>query len=209
MPRPRFEKLPSEKREHILETAAKEFAAHGYEGASLNQILAKAGISKGAAYYYFDNKADLYVTTVTRYAIELIDSLDINLEGVTAVSFWPTLQNLYEQQFTQFAERPWVFGVVKSNGPIDMEALANTQLGDYAQDVEGMLESILRQGMALGVVRTDLPDDLLFSLVVTLDDAHDKWLLTQMSKMGQKELKAAAVQMVGLLQQLLTPTHNK
>ena len=56
MPRPRFEKLSAEKREQILETAAKAFAAHGYDGASLNQILADADISKGAAYYYFDNK---------------------------------------------------------------------------------------------------------------------------------------------------------
>ena len=61
MPRPRFEKLPPEKRETILETAAKEFAEFGYEGASLNQILAKSGISKGAAYYYFDNKEDFAI----------------------------------------------------------------------------------------------------------------------------------------------------
>jgi len=206
MPRPRFEKLTPKKREHILETAAKEFAANGYDGASFNQILAKAGISKGAAYYYFDNKADLYVTTVTHYALELMQNLDLDFGELTAVSFWPTLQTLYEQQFTQFSERPWVFGVVKSDGPIDMEALANTQLGDASQDVEGMLESILRQGMALGVVRTDLPDDLLFSLVVALDEAHDKWLLSHMSTMNQNELQAAAAQMVTLLQQLLTPT---
>ncbi len=50
MPRPRFYKLPEEKRERILEAAAKEFVAHGFEGASLNQILTAAGISKGAAY---------------------------------------------------------------------------------------------------------------------------------------------------------------
>lgn len=205
MPRPRFEKLPPEKRELILETAAKEFAAHGYEGASLNQILATAGISKGAAYYYFDSKIDLYVTTVTYYAVEFMNGLDMDFEGLTAVSFWPTLQNLYEQQFTQFAERPWVFGVVKSGGPIDLEALATGELGEYGQKIEGMLESILRQGMALGVVRTDLPDALLFRLVAALDDAHDKWLLSQLSNLNHEELKAAAGQMVGLLQQLLAP----
>ena len=49
MPRPRFNKLSAEKRECILEAAAKEFAAHGYDGASLNRILDETGISKGAA----------------------------------------------------------------------------------------------------------------------------------------------------------------
>ena len=126
---------------------------YGYEGASLNQILAKAGISKGAAYYYFDNKADLYLTTVTHYAIELIGSLAIDFEGVTAVTFWPTLQALYAQQFIQFAERPWVFGVVKSGGPADLEGLTQSQLGETWQDVEGLLAGVLRRGMALGVVR--------------------------------------------------------
>ncbi len=205
MPRPRFEKLSAEKREQILETAAKAFAAHGYDGASLNQILADADISKGAAYYYFDNKADLYMTTLTHYAEELINGLDLDFSDVTAVTFWPSLQRMYEQQFIQYAERPWVFGVAKSGGPVDLEALMQGELGDYWQDVEGVLESILRQGIALGVVRDDLPEALLFRLVLALDEAHDRWLVKQMPDMTQAELQAAAAQMVGLLQKLLSP----
>jgi AcrR family transcriptional regulator len=205
MPRPRFEKLSPEKREHILETSAKEFAANGYEGASLNQILANADISKGAAYYYFDNKADLYMTTLTYYAEELIGSLDLDFSDVTAVTFWPSLQNMYEQQFVQYAKRPWVFGVAKSGGPIDLEALTQGELGDYWQDIEGLLESILRQGIELGVVRDDLPEELLFRLVLALDEAHDKWLIKQLPEMNEEELKAAAAQMVGFLKKLLSP----
>lgn len=205
MPRPRFEKLAPEKREQILETAAKAFAAHGYDGASLNQILADAGISKGAAYYYFDNKADLYMTTLTRYAEELIESIDLDFSDVTAVTFWPAMQKMYEQQFIQYAERPWVFGVAKSGGPVDLEALMQGDLGDYWQDVEGLLENILRQGIALGVVRNDLPEELLFSLVLALDETHDRWLVKRLPAMSQEELQAAAAQMVGLLKKLLSP----
>lgn len=60
MPRPRFQKLSIEKQQAILEAAAREFSAHGYEGASINKILETAQLSKGAAYYYFDDKADLF-----------------------------------------------------------------------------------------------------------------------------------------------------
>ena len=56
MPRPRIARLAEDKRTRILEAAAKEFAAAGYENASLNRILEHAGLSKGAAYYYFDDK---------------------------------------------------------------------------------------------------------------------------------------------------------
>jgi AcrR family transcriptional regulator len=205
MPRPRFEKLPPEKREQILETAAKEFSEYGYEGASLNQILAKAGISKGAAYYYFDDKADLYMTTLTHYATEFMSGLDINFADVTAVSFWPTLQKIYEKQFTQFAERPWVFGVVKSSGPIDLQALTQSPLSEFWQDIEGVMDNLLKQGAALGVVRSDLPPDLLTSLMLALDDSHDKWLLSRLPRMSPAELQAAAAQMVDLLRRLLAP----
>ncbi|MBE2224720.1 MAG: TetR/AcrR family transcriptional regulator [Anaerolineae bacterium] len=205
MPRPRFEKLPPEKRELILETAAKEFAEFGYEGASLNQILAKAGISKGAAYYYFDNKEDLYGTAVSHYAIEMIDKLDLDFQDLTAVSFWPALQTMYEQQYTQFAERPWVFGVVKSGGPMNQALLMQGELGEFWQNLEGMLANLLRQGAELGVVRHDLPDDLMMAVVMAVDEAHDNWLLSHLPEMTNEELQAAAAQMVGLLQKLLAP----
>ena len=64
MPRPRFENLPLAKRRRILETAALEFATRGFDAASLNRIIRSARISKGAAYYYFDDKADLYTAVV-------------------------------------------------------------------------------------------------------------------------------------------------
>ena len=64
MPRPRFLKLDDERRDTIMEAAAKVFAAEGYHGASINQILQNAGLSKGVAYYYFEDKADLFATTI-------------------------------------------------------------------------------------------------------------------------------------------------
>ena len=60
MPRPRFHKLPPEHQEGILRAALEEFAAHGFNAASLNRIIDAAGISKGSMYYYFDGKEDLY-----------------------------------------------------------------------------------------------------------------------------------------------------
>ena len=91
MPRPRFYKLPEEKRERILEAAAKEFTAHGYDGASMNRMLDEAGISKGAAYYYFDDKADLFATAVQHYSEELFASVAFDPASLTAENFWDAL----------------------------------------------------------------------------------------------------------------------
>jgi AcrR family transcriptional regulator len=66
MSRPRFEKMDAERQKRLFESTAKEFAAHGFDGASLNLILEQSGMSKSSLYYYFDDKADLFTTMIER-----------------------------------------------------------------------------------------------------------------------------------------------
>lgn len=47
-------------REHLLHTAISLFSARGYDGASVNEIVARAGMSKRMVYHYFQSKALLY-----------------------------------------------------------------------------------------------------------------------------------------------------
>jgi len=56
----RFLKLDLEKRQRILKAAYEEFAEQGYEHASTNRIVKKAGIGKGMLFYYFNSKQELF-----------------------------------------------------------------------------------------------------------------------------------------------------
>jgi AcrR family transcriptional regulator len=56
-----FIALKAEKRDMIINTALTEFAAKGYDLASTNEIVKKAGISKGALFHYFASKKDLFL----------------------------------------------------------------------------------------------------------------------------------------------------
>ena len=47
-------------RARLLRTAAEHFAAHGYDGASINRISVDAGYAKGTVYGYFESKATLF-----------------------------------------------------------------------------------------------------------------------------------------------------
>lgn len=47
-------------RERILLSAAEVFADRGYQQARLDDIAARAGLTKGAIYWHFRNKADLF-----------------------------------------------------------------------------------------------------------------------------------------------------
>lgn len=58
---PNFNGLPEEKRRKIIDACVEEFACNGYEKASTNAIINRAGISKGILFHYFGNKKNLYL----------------------------------------------------------------------------------------------------------------------------------------------------
>jgi AcrR family transcriptional regulator len=93
MARPRFANLDLDTRHRILETAAEEFAARGFDGVSLNQLIDRLEMSKGSFYYYFDDKADLFTTVADlAWAIVLpVEQLDI--ETFNAENYWTSLDH--------------------------------------------------------------------------------------------------------------------
>ena len=52
--------LRSTSREQLLDAAARVFAERGYSGASVEAIAAAADVTKGALYWNFESKADLF-----------------------------------------------------------------------------------------------------------------------------------------------------
>jgi AcrR family transcriptional regulator len=59
-----FLRLDPEKREAIVNAAFAEFGANDFDAASLDRVVAAAGISKGGLYEYIAAKEDLYLHCV-------------------------------------------------------------------------------------------------------------------------------------------------
>lgn len=59
-----MDKTDSATRQKILDAALKQFAHCGYSGASVQAIVDLAKVTKPALYYYFANKAALYIALV-------------------------------------------------------------------------------------------------------------------------------------------------
>jgi TetR/AcrR family transcriptional regulator len=74
-----FAKLPPERREAILDKAIELFAEKGFDGSSVADFCARAGISNGAMYKYFKNKDDLFLAVAERGAL-IIESLYRDLD---------------------------------------------------------------------------------------------------------------------------------
>src|ERR1700739_4439531 len=51
-------------RGQLVEVATRLFAEHGYEGTSIEAVLAAAGVSRGALYHHFAGKEALFEAVV-------------------------------------------------------------------------------------------------------------------------------------------------
>jgi TetR/AcrR family transcriptional regulator len=59
-----FERIPQAEKLSILNACIEEFAQKGYEKASTNAIVHKAGIPKGTLFFFFGNKKNLYLYVI-------------------------------------------------------------------------------------------------------------------------------------------------
>ncbi len=201
MPRPRFYKLSEEKRQGILTVARAEFAESGFEGASYNQIIEKAGLSKGAMYYYFDDKIDLYAAVLEDVEREMIESLGpLSLEG----EFWEVLERLFRKSIQFAIDRPELASLAR--GLRDVRHLREGPIaGIYARIME-MTGMIIAHGQAVGAVRTDLPQSLLVSVGFAMGEAIDFWMIDQFGQFAvDEDVDRTVTMLIGLWRDLLAP----
>ena len=171
MPRARFFHLAPGARSRLLRIATRHFARRGLEGASLNEILAEAGISKGAYYYYFDDKDDLLATILDQAADEMLGRLELpSFDRLTRAEFWPTVERLIES-WSQWADVP---------NDLLQVALQFTTLRRQNARFEPILAkarrlyvALIEPGQRLGCVRTDLPMDVLVRVLEANDAILD------------------------------------
>lgn len=179
MARPRFERLPHDRQRQILDVAARHFAADGFAASSLNAILDEAGVSKGAAYYYFDDKGNLFATVVEDALEELGPVLfpdGFHVETFRGPGFWGEVERLYRRQVALFDQRPDVWRTMKAAREV-LDEPSCARLAERLQRLVGGLLDVLGHARAAGRVRDDLPLDLLMEMIMGLDDAVDRWLL--------------------------------
>lgn len=103
----RYTRKGRERRDKILEVAAATFREHGFEAASMSQIAALAGGSKGTLYNYFPSKEELLLATMLAgaqdYADKLLIKLDPNRDTREQLALFlaPMLTTLYSLNTAQ------------------------------------------------------------------------------------------------------------
>jgi AcrR family transcriptional regulator len=101
------------RREELLATAAKIFSARGYEGASLREICAAAGILPGSMYHHFSSKEDLFVSVHAEGFRHLNEVVDRALEGVAGP--WERIEAAIAAHLAELVERTDVVAVTSAS----------------------------------------------------------------------------------------------
>ena len=173
MPRLRFQRAAAEKREALLDAATLEFAAHGYDDASINRILLAAGFSKGSFYYYFDDKPDLAVAVLERWAKRFETLWDNFPMPRSPHEFWAAARRFSESTTARLRDEPHVttdamlrLGTALARNPEVRERVSSTVISGMMKK----LVAIWKHGQEIGAVRDDLsvPDLLALAQDVKL-----------------------------------------
>lgn len=206
MPRPRFDRLSPRKQRRILEAAALEFARHGFTGASLNRIIDAAGISKGAAYYYFDDKADLFAAVLEHGWRTLMPRWPFTLDALTAATFWPEVERGYGELVARVRSAPWLVAV----GQLVYARAPSPEIGGLVdRELEGArsgLRALVARGQALGVVRTDVPAELLIVVLTAALEAADRWVLDHPDTVSGEAAPVVPARLFDMLRRLVEPS---
>ncbi|MEA3245310.1 MAG: helix-turn-helix domain-containing protein, partial [Gemmatimonadota bacterium] len=72
----KWRRQPEERPQQILLAAIEVFGEHGIAAAKLEDIAARAGVSKGTIYLYFESKEDLFREVVRRVLVPRMQEVE-------------------------------------------------------------------------------------------------------------------------------------
>jgi AcrR family transcriptional regulator len=201
MPLPRFEKLDPERRAVILDAAKSELLSNSFQGASYNSIIRAAGLSKGAMYYYFADKADLYGCVLD----EMLDRIAADVAQLPppedAEGFWRWGEGAIGGLAGTLFSDPQLGALARDmyrSAPPDVFARLKARIDEWA-------DQALALGQQLGAVRDDYPRELLVSAATGMLVAIDRWFADAMETLPPDQLGELATRSLSLARDLLAP----
>jgi AcrR family transcriptional regulator len=156
MLRARTPQAKDERRQALLTAALDEFFERGFSAARMDDIAARAGLSKGALYLYFDSKDALFTSLIEEFAVP-------NIERVEAIASQATSAEEALREFTRFAPTliressiPKIMKVLVANAP----AFPETATAYRKKVVErglGVIAGVLAKAKSSGEFTLDDP----------------------------------------------------
>ncbi len=173
LPKSTFLNLPKEKQNLIVREAVREFAANGYQRASLNTIVKRLGIAKGSLYQYFENKEALFLYIFEQFTLSVKRMVKELAGADTDGSFFSQVRRVLWAGVQFIEERPEYFQIYlkvlfEHDVPHREELVAQVRL--FSTEYFG---PICQEDQRQGKIRKDVPVPVI---VFMLDATMDRFL---------------------------------
>ncbi len=153
-PAPRHRRRKEARPGELLDAALTLFAERGYSATRIDDIAARAGVSKGTLYLYFPSKQDVFKALVREAVIPNIERLEhlvADHSGPAAAALRQVLTRLggLLQRQPRLAALPKLIITEAANFP----DLARFYLDTVIRRGTGLIEGLVRRGIAAGEFR--------------------------------------------------------
>lgn len=144
--------MEKDTRQLILDTAKREFALHGLEGARIDLIAAHAKVNKAMIYYYFHSKENLYQAVIDSHVEEVGNFLESSLIGISMPEdIFQKLAEFYNNVISsKDTFLPIMLREVAGGGERVKHALTNVF---FKRGLSGKLRMLIEDGIRMGHFR--------------------------------------------------------
>jgi AcrR family transcriptional regulator len=190
------------RRNEILQAAKKVFASKDYASATLEDIATEAELSKGTIYLYFNNKADLFLSTfemgMGQMELIMLETISANSDDQIA-----GIKDIIQRQLIFCEENSDLFKIMSSEGAQIELHTEMVKSGDFHQRiVKTMSQSIkvfadyIESGIKSGIFKKISPIDVAFALRSVVQGFAFRWIMEP--KEGKLSDKAEVISTIFL-----------
>ena len=159
------------RKDQIMNAAQVVVASKGYDQARMDDIVEKAQLSKGAIYWYYKSKKDIYLSLIDYWFNEYSAGVLKSLEDKDSSS--EQLKSLFEYFVDQFDKNPDTFKIMvefwRTSG-LDVDF--NNKLQEiYSQFLEYIID-IIKNGIESGEFKEVDPRITALSILINIEGIH-------------------------------------
>ena len=159
------------RKDQLMNAAQVVVASKGYDQTRMDDIVEKAQLSKGAIYWYYKSKKDIYLSLIDYWFNEYSAGVLKSLEDKDSSS--EQLKSLFEYFVDQFDQNPDTFKIMvefwRTSG-LDVDF--NNKLQDiYSQFLEYIID-IIKNGIYSGEFKEVDPRITALSILINIEGIH-------------------------------------
>lgn len=183
-------KRSEETEKRIIQAALELFVRKGYHGTSIDDIMRKVGLTKGALYAHFSGKGDLLLRMIRELKSQYIDRLiqagkehqGDALEKLNRIVSFNAQFAVENQELCVFL----TFITTELNADVDFEPALKGIYREYQK----FISQLVGQGIRQGLFRKELDPDLTALVFIALHDGTlHQWVLNRFQVDGEQYVR--------------------